>query len=512
MSTPTPRRSGGRTHLETSPDLLVWALYGRESFDRKGNAEQVGNQLADMRPFVAAIGGRIGREYPENNVSAFKRVRVPLPDGTYGYRVVRPDWDDMMTALRRGAYNALCVPNIDRGMRDPRDLEDLIDLVEHYGVYVVGMTGNIDLTTDDGIASARHEVGQRNQESRNISRRVQTGNRRAALKGHSHGGGARPFGWRKDRIHVNLREAKHIRREVPRLLAGVRPSTIAMEWNDRGIPTVSGNTKWQEATIRQIFTSPRLCGWRVYQGEILPDSDGNPVRGIWQPILTVEQHNSLVAVLGTASMLRKRSGRGRVTKYLLSPFVRCGKCNSRMYGSVWHNKRGKRVFHYRCPPRGWGGCGGVARAGEPLDLYVSTLVRMEQSKIRLAKPEEMLPWEKTDELRAVTKQISDTTAAFKARRISAARYFRLLEDLETDEEQLKLEKRRYDAKREARSPSTADLDAEWNKPSFTLELKQAAIAKSITAVIINPARRPGVRFDPNSISIVWRESEDEEDA
>src|SRR6266487_3537885 len=432
MSTPTPRRSGGRTHLETSPDLLVWALYGRESFDRKGNAEQVGNQLADMRPFVAAIGGRIGREYPENNVSAFKRVRVPLPDGTYGYRVVRPDWDDMMTALRRGAYNALCVPNIDRGMRDPRDLEDLIDLVEHYGVYVVGMTGNIDLTTDDGIASARHEVGQRNQESRNISRRVQTGNRRAALKGHSHGGGARPFGWRKDRIHVNLREAKHIRREVPRLLAGVRPSTIAMEWNDRGIPTVSGNTKWQEATIRQIFTSPRLCG--------------------------------------------------------------------------------KRVFHYRCPPRGWGGCGGVARAGEPLDLYVSTLVRMEQSKIRLAKPEEMLPWEKTDELRAVTKQISDTTAAFKARRISAARYFRLLEDLETDEEQLKLEKRRYDAKREARSPSTADLDAEWNKPSFTLELKQAAIAKSITAVIINPARRPGVRFDPNSISIVWRESEDEEDA
>ena len=61
--------------------------------------------------------GRIGREYPENNVSAFKRVKVLLADGTYGYRVVRPDWDAMMTSLRRGEWNALALPNIDRGMR-----------------------------------------------------------------------------------------------------------------------------------------------------------------------------------------------------------------------------------------------------------------------------------------------------------------------------------------------------------------------------------------------------------
>jgi hypothetical protein len=81
----------------------VWALYGRESLDPKGTAVQVTNQLADLRPFALGIGGRIGREYPENNVSAFKRVKVLLPDGTFGYRVVRPDWDAMMTALRRGS-------------------------------------------------------------------------------------------------------------------------------------------------------------------------------------------------------------------------------------------------------------------------------------------------------------------------------------------------------------------------------------------------------------------------
>jgi DNA invertase Pin-like site-specific DNA recombinase len=97
-----------------------------------------------------------------------------------------------------GKFTALALPNIDRGMRDPRDLEDLIDLVEQYGMHVVGMTGSIDLTTGEGISSARREVDQRNRESRNISRRMAAGNRRAALAGRHHGGANRPFGWRKD--------------------------------------------------------------------------------------------------------------------------------------------------------------------------------------------------------------------------------------------------------------------------------------------------------------------------
>jgi DNA invertase Pin-like site-specific DNA recombinase len=76
-------------------------------------------------------------------VSSFKRRRVLLPDGTYGYRVVRPDWESILTALRRGECNALACADIDRATRDPRILEDLIDAVELYGIYVVSMTGNI---------------------------------------------------------------------------------------------------------------------------------------------------------------------------------------------------------------------------------------------------------------------------------------------------------------------------------------------------------------------------------
>jgi site-specific DNA recombinase len=210
MGPSQPLRERGRTLIEHAPDQLVWILQARESRvvpgqDAPGEG-QVDYQLSDLRKFVKTIGGRIDREVPEPNVSSFKRRRVLLPDGTYGYRVVRPDWESILTALRRGECNALASADIDRATRDPRILEDLIDAVELYGIYVVSMTGNINLTTDEGIDSARRLVNQRNSESRNTSRRVTDGKRRAAQAGKTHGGPNRPFGWRKDRITVNKRE------------------------------------------------------------------------------------------------------------------------------------------------------------------------------------------------------------------------------------------------------------------------------------------------------------------
>ena len=267
--------------------------------------------------------------------------------------MVRPEWENILTALRRGECNALMVPDIDRAMRDPRTLEDLINVVEYYGVYVASLTGNIDLTTDAGISAARSLVNQRNQESRNTSRRVMDGLRHAAMKGTNHGGPNRPFGWRNDRIRLNKREAAHIRREVPRILAGVRPITLAREWNERGIPTVNGK-EWLAATVKNIFIGPRIAGYVIYRGEILYDADGNKVRGQWEPVLTGDEYEAVTAKWKPHQRIPSRLGaigRGKGTYYLLSPFLRCGKCNSRMLGGRRNTRNGPVEF-YRCPAKG----------------------------------------------------------------------------------------------------------------------------------------------------------------
>lgn len=508
MTTSTPRRAGGRTLIEIDPGQLIWVLLARESTDRE---RQLDNQLTDLRAHVARIGGRIDREVPENAISAFKRQRVTLPDGTYGYRVVRPEWEKILTALRRGECNALMVPDIDRAMRDPRTLEDLIDVVEYYGVYVASLTGNIDLTTDAGISAARSQVNQRNQESRNTSRRVTDGQRHAAMQGGNHGGRMRPFGWRKDRIQVNKREAAHIRRELPRILAGVSPLTLANEWNARGIPTVTG-VKWRAATIRNIYLRPRICGLVVYQGAILHGLDGNKVKGKWDAILTEDEYDAVVAKWGPsqqpAPSRLAAKGRGYRTVYLLSPFVRCEKCSARMVGSRRRNRRREMEEYYRCPAKGQGGCGTVTRIAAPVNEYIKALVIAEQQKIQFRKLEDIPPWPKAQELADLQARINDTMRRFEKGGISPERYWPSLARMEADEADLKREQRQYENRQQSRTRAVANLAEEWEKPDFTMEQKQAAIAQTLTAVIIKPAGKGG-RFHHDQIMPVFREDNGE---
>jgi site-specific DNA recombinase len=79
--------------------------------------------------------------------------------------------------------------------------------------------------------------------------------------------------------------------------------------------------------------------------------------------------------------------------------------------------------------------------------------------------------------------------------------------MEAEEAKLRREKRRYDGRREARRHFVTNLAEEWDKPDFTMEQKQAAIAESLSAVIILPAGK-GARFDPARIVPVFRERDD----
>jgi hypothetical protein len=58
--------------------------------------------------------------------------------------------------LRAGRANALLAEDRDRIARDPRDLEDLIEIAEHHGAVVQSASaGEVNLTTGDGITMAR---------------------------------------------------------------------------------------------------------------------------------------------------------------------------------------------------------------------------------------------------------------------------------------------------------------------------------------------------------------------
>ncbi len=287
---------------------------------------------------------------------------------------------------------------------------------------------------------------------------------------------------------------------MPRILAGVKPITIAKEWNQRGIPTVTG-AQWRAATVRNIFTNPRICGWRTYQGAILRNESGNPVNGVWEPILTPDEYNDVLAAwITSADKPPSRLGsigRGYRTVYLLSPFVRCGKCSARMVGIRQRDRNGKLVEKYRCPSKGQGGCGGVFCVASPVNEYIKALVIAEHKKVQLRKMKNTPPWPKTKELADLQARIDDMTRKFEKGKISEKRYWPSLERMEKDEAVLLREKRIYDGQQQARKLVSTDLAKKWDEPDFSMEQKQAAIAQTLSAVVIMSVGKGKRTFNPD---------------
>lgn len=88
-----------------------------------------------------------------------------------------------------------------------------------------------------------------------------------------------------------------------------------------------------------MYLNPRMCGIVTYRGEILHGPDGKPVRGQWEPIMTDEEHNAILAKWG-------RTG------------------NSRNRGS---ERRGAATEPFTCSPRS---CGAAAAIAETLTAVI----------------------------------------------------------------------------------------------------------------------------------------------
>ena len=130
-------------------------LYVRISSDPGGLEKGVDRQEKDCRALAAALGWQVVRVFRENDTSAYKQKTVTLPTGERVRRVIRPQFREMLALLGRRGADAMIAYDLDRAVRDPRDLEDLIDTKVLAGFQVKSTTGSLRLENDADIAMAR---------------------------------------------------------------------------------------------------------------------------------------------------------------------------------------------------------------------------------------------------------------------------------------------------------------------------------------------------------------------
>ncbi|MFF5358354.1 recombinase family protein [Streptomyces scabiei] len=476
-----------------SSGAIQVGIYTRISKDDEAEGLGVARQEEDCRLHCAARGWEVAKVYEDNDLSAYKR------------KTVRPEFRQMLEDLKAGRIDGVVAWDIDRFTRQPRELEAWIDEYEdaerrkRHLVFDSVSASDIDLSTENGRFIARIKVTVANKSSADTSKRTKRKHLELASKGKLPGGRA-PYGWnREDRRTLVPEEAENLRKAVKDFLGGIRWASIAREWRDKGVKSHSGGF-FDDSKIKRMLMNPRICGYRMHQAELFLDESGEPVVGDWEPIITPDDWYLLTEKV-------KRESEGRVprdnaTKYLLSGIARCGRCGTKMRAFPSYRKsKTSSQFKYACPGKNDGGCGGVARAGEPVDRLIRNAVFISSDKALASVRERAPEWTKEEQLASLEMDMAEFKQAWQEKRMSASRYIALTEDLEKQIAELHRERALHRAEIATFAAGPIDIRGRWE--SLAIEQQRAAVLKVFRAVIIKPASN-GPIFDPADIEPVLR--------
>lgn len=264
--------------------------------DRDEEDLAIARQRAECRALCDAKGWT-PVEYVDNLISATKGVR--------------PAYRRMLSDIRAGNLDAVVTWDLDRLHRRPIELEEFMALADGKQLALATVTGDVDLSTDNGRLFARIKAAVARAEVERKSARQKSATRQRVAAGRPWSS-VRPFGFERDLVTHRPAEADVLRGLYRDVNAGVGLMALARQLNEQGVTTTKGG-RWQHQTLRQTLTRPRYAG--------LVEHDGREIGpGTWEAIVPEQVWRSAVARL-TAN---KRPG--RPPKGLLSAIAVCGVC------------------------------------------------------------------------------------------------------------------------------------------------------------------------------------------
>lgn len=479
VRTPSPAKSTPAGVDARTP--LRAAIYCRISRDPSGLELGVQRQERDCRDLCEREDWSVAAVFVDDDRSAY----TGKP---------RPGFVALRDLLKGPGVDVVVAWHPDRLTRHPRELEDLIDLLEATSTTVrCCRAGEYDLTTPTGRTYARVIGAFARGESEHKSDRLRRKHLELAEDGKVSGGGSRPFGYETDRVTVRPGEAALIRELAARVLAGESTRSLAAELTARGVPTSTG-AKWVPMTVTRILRSPRIAGLRVHRGEIT-------AQVVWPAIITPDEHRRLAAVFSDPTR-KKNHGKPR---RLLTGILKCGRCGE----SLVSRPRGDKTPSYVCAKGpGFKGCGGTRILGAPLEEMVVTAVLERVASPAFAEAVNTSPDDDSGDLAALEQidvQLSDLGAMWASGELDRASWAGARDALM---------RRRADvdariAARPAQRAAAAlfDQSLAWHDTDGRLTVTdrhRAALAAVIDRIVVGPAVKGRNYFDRSRVSIVWR--------
>jgi DNA invertase Pin-like site-specific DNA recombinase len=461
------------------------AIYARLSKDAEQRGLSVARQERECRALASQEGLELVDVYVDDDLSAYNRRRP------------RPAYLRLLEDVEAGRVEVILARHEDRLLRDIREGEDLIDLVERTKVRVVLLDGHVNLNSARGRSDFRSAINRARYESERKSERLKLTHSALAAQGRFHGG-RRPYGYRPvgdGQLAVVSEEAEVVREAARRVLAGETLYGLCQDLNARCVPSARG-TGWRTPSLKRILTSWTVVGRREHRGE-----DAGPAT--WPALLDEGTWQALRNTLLQPHAVR--SGGRPPVNLLAGGIARCGICGGRLYGQRKSTSRSARRV-YVCPssrnPDKPEGCGGVSINADPLEEWVTAAVLTALDSPALAQATRPSPDHDDSQVRLLEARLDELMDMYTTGEVDRPLFLRGQAKLQAE---LQAEQRRLarDARDRARLalPRNGELRGRW--AALTLTERRAVLDAVLDQVIIRPAGQRGPVFHRDRVQLSW---------
>lgn len=299
------------------------------------------------------------KEYAERNGYALQKIYADR--GISGTTDQRPQFQEMVEAVRKGGIAAVIVHKYDRFARNRADSAIYRREIEKQGAKLISVLESFDDSPESVILQSVIE-GYNEYYSRNLRREVMKGLKENALSCR-HTGGIPCLGYDVDketmRLVINEWEAKAVALIFRRYLEGAGYSAIIEELNGKGFRTKRG-VEFGKNSLYEILRNEKYCGVYTYNVSTAKNAEGKFNRHrkkSEEDIIRVE--DGVPAIISKddfekvqmkmAERKQKTASYKAKQEYLLSGKLVCGECGCSYAG----NSRKANATHplyvsYRC--------------------------------------------------------------------------------------------------------------------------------------------------------------------
>lgn len=371
-------------------------IYLRVSSDPDGHEASITRHRDDCHALCQRHGWQVVEECVDNDISASRYSRKK-----------RPGWARVLELIESGAANRIVAWDLDRMLRQPRELEDLIDRADN-GLPVTTISGDVRLDTADGRFITRILVAKAAKESDDLSRRIRRAREEAAAKGRVNVGIV-AFGWTDNGHTIVEDEAEAIRDGARRLLANeINLAGLAREWTAKGFRRVRGGHEWTTTTIRDVMLGPRNAGLLKFRGKVIGEA-------AWPPIIDRVTHERLVRKFNER---KERTTPRRITTF--TGVFKCGNCHK----PLTIDRSGPRQV-FRCKASlGHQNCGKLAIAASGItDNVLEYLFHsVDSNQVRLPDDNQADMLKAVNELKLVEERMGELSGMFARQEVTSGEW------------------------------------------------------------------------------------------